>query len=125
MELSDMRVVKTYFIQKGDAPKTWKSKPAIKKPPTSGWGIVVILPGRKKDIIFSPFTLEAHSVPKDCAEIAYAKDLIDLVDLDYAKVVECIGRNLRLYAKLGIRRNHGVATKILNLFRKKLPPEQL
>lgn len=119
----ELRVVRTYFIR-GTAPKTQIFKPAIRKPPTSGWGIAVILPGKKSHTLFSPFTIEAHTVPSGCAEIKYANDLEDLVDIDYSALAEVIKRGWERYSNLGIQRDYGVASAVLKLLGAEPPAAQ-
>jgi len=116
-----LRVVRTYFIQKGYAPNTHKFKPAIRKPPTTGSGIVVVLSNKKSHTIFSPFTLEAFIVPRNCSELAYATDLEDLVDIDYSGVAAAIKRSWERYSGLGIQRDYGVAASILKMLGEEPP----
>lgn len=110
----ELRVVRTYFIR-GTAPKANRFKPAIRKPPTSGWGIAVILANKKSHTLFSPFTLEAHLIPDGCAELAYAQDMADLVDIDYSSVADVIKRGWKKFSDLGIQRDYGVAASILKM----------
>jgi hypothetical protein len=110
----ELRVVRTYFIR-GTAPKTNKFKPAVRKPPTSGWGIAVILANKKSHTLFSPFTLEAHLIPSGCSELAYARDLVDLVDVDYSAVAEAIKSGWERFSNLGIQRDYGIAASILKM----------
>lgn len=117
----ELRVVRTYFIQKGYAPKTHKFKPAIRKTPTTGNGIVVVLSNKKSHTIFSPFTLEAFVVPSNCSELAYAKDLQDLVDIDYSRVAAAIKRSWERYSGLGLQRDYGVAASILKILGEEPP----
>lgn len=117
----ELRVVRTYFTR-GAVPNTYRLKPAIKKPPTSGFGIAVILKNRRSHTVFSPFTLEAFVVPESCAEVQHAKDYTDLVDLDFGKVAEAVKRNWERFVRLGIQRDYGVASSILKLLGAE-PPE--
>lgn len=114
MEQPELRVVRTYFIR-GGAPKTHVYKPSIRKPPTSGYGIAVLLSNKRSHTLFSPFTLEAFVVGKNCSEVQYAEDLVDLVDIDYSSVAEAIKRGWERFSRLGIQRDYGTASAVLKL----------
>jgi hypothetical protein len=107
----ELRIVRTYFVR-GAVPNTYRHKPAIKNPPTSGKGVAVLLQNKRSITLFSPFTLEAHIVSENCSEVAYAQDLI----VDHQAVAAAIVRNWKRFSRLGIQRDYGAAASILKIF---------
>jgi hypothetical protein len=119
----ELRLVRTYFVR-GAVPKNWQFKPSIRKPPTCGFGLVVLLKNKKSYTVFSPFTIEAYVVPENCGEVQWAQDLIDLVDVDYGTIAEATLRNWERFSRLGIQRDFGVAATVLKILGTEPPVEQ-
>jgi hypothetical protein len=110
-DLLELRVIRTYFIR-GLPPKGVFRRPAIKKPPTSGWGIAILIINKEKNCstLFSPFTFGTFSIPDNCAELYYARNLEDLIDIDYSALANVIKKNLK-----NIQQNSKTALLVLKL----------
>ena len=106
-----IKVARVYFV-KGDVPKyLFEQRYAVKDPPVSGFGLVVLMPsGDKRTTILCPYSLESHQVPNSCAEIRYAKML---PDIDIRKVGDSITRNWEQWARMGHSVDYDVAAMAL------------
>lgn len=123
MEQPELRLVRTYFVR-GAVPRGWQFKPSIRKPPTCGFGVAVLLKNKKSYTLFYPFTIEAYVIPENCGEVQWAQDLIDLVDIDYSRIAEVTLRNWKRFSGLGIQRDYGVAATVLKMLGTELPVAQ-
>ncbi len=110
------------YFTRGMTPRLRNSTlaiPAIRTPPCAGWSLAFVLPGSSTSIIFSPFELQAFSVPNTCAELEYSKKPLQTFNLE--KVYNILLKNWTKYQKFGFQRDYAIGAKIFKMLNKPIP----
>lgn len=123
MKIADKLAWVHIYFTKGTIPKvrSVKYKPAIKNPPVSGWchSFVILNSDKKTAIIFSPYDYSAYHVPRDCAELKYAKNQKTPFNLE--KLKDLLIKKWIYFKSHGIIRDFEIAAIIFKKLELEIP----
>ena len=106
-----------YWVR-GDTPRGQQQN-AVKDPPCSGWQHAVVIPSTKRSTIFCPYTLEAYTVPNDCAELWGSKEPRD--EMAPTKLAKRIQDKFTECQNLGWSRDYDTAALVLRKLGAEVP----
>jgi len=109
-----------YFVN-GQAPKSWMHRFAITDPPNAGWHHAFVLPGEKRSTIFSPYTLDAYTVPNECGELQGATETRDEFRPDYMR--QLMEKKWKQFQGWGHNKDYDTCALIMRRFGWEVPAQ--
>jgi hypothetical protein len=103
-----IQLARTYFMN-GPAPKGTRHPFGLQDPPTSGYGLVLILRGEKRSTLLCPFTLRSYPLANHFAEVAGSVP----VEATSERLIDVLTQSWADSTAMGLQRDYAVAALAL------------